>query len=609
MIFIRLYHFSYGSSSDIIAVITGKRRAPKEAAARIHTVERRAGRRPVRASASEKMKRGGSGKENRKVKVLIIGGVAAGTKVAAKLKREDFGADVTILTMGKDISYAGCGLPYYVGNVIRDRKQLIVNTPDSFEKLTGVRVVTETEAVKVNRQEKTVEAVSAVTGERSVYGYDKLVIATGASPIKPPLEGMDLEGVFFMRTPKDAITLRERIEAGDVKRAVVVGGGFIGLEVAENLLARGIKVSVIDMAPHVLPGFDPEMAEYVEDHLADKGIMTFTGTRLEGFLGEGRLEKVQTSRRAMKADLAVLSIGIRPNTGFLADSGIELMPNKTVKVDAYFRTSDEDIYAVGDCATVTNRETGQPAWSPMGSSANIEGRLLAKTLAGGGQPYPGVLQTAVCRLPGLNAGRTGLSQEQAKAAGYDPISVVTVVDDKAHYYPGAGNFIVKMTADRATGKFLGIQVLGPGAVDKMVDIAVTALTLKASLADLENMDLAYAPPFSTAIHPFVHTVNILLNKMSGAFETMTPEEFAAGAAGEYQIVDAAVQPSLKNVPYLDLTKIDGPVDGFARDAKLLLVCTKGKRAYMVQNRLKYFGYTNTKVLEGGATFNRVEDDE
>lgn len=607
--FIRLYHFSYGSSSDIIAVITGKRRAPKEAAARIHTVERRAGRRPVRASASEKMKRGGSGKENRKVKVLIIGGVAAGTKVAAKLKREDFGADVTILTMGKDISYAGCGLPYYVGNVIRDRKQLIVNTPDSFEKLTGVRVVTETEAVKVNRQEKTVEAVSTVTGERSVYGYDKLVIATGASPIKPPLEGMDLEGVFFMRTPKDAITLRERIEAGDVKRAVVVGGGFIGLEVAENLLARGIKVSVIDMAPHVLPGFDPEMAEYVEEHLADKGIMTFTGTRLEGFLGEGRLEKVQTSRRAMKADLAVLSIGIRPNTGFLADSGIELMPNKTVKVDAYFRTSDEDIYAVGDCATVTNRETGQPAWSPMGSSANIEGRLLAKTLAGGGQPYPGVLQTAVCRLPGLNAGRTGLSQEQAKAAGYDPVSVVTVVDDKAHYYPGAGNFIVKMTADRATGKFLGIQVLGPGAVDKMVDIAVTALTLKASLADLENMDLAYAPPFSTAIHPFVHTVNILLNKMSGAFETMTPEEFAAGAAGEYQIVDAAVQPSLKNVPYLDLTKIDGPVDGFARDAKLLLVCTKGKRAYMVQNRLKYFGYTNTKVLEGGATFNRVEDDE
>lgn len=554
-------------------------------------------------------KTGGSGKGKTKVKVLIIGGVAAGTKVAAKLKREDFGTDVTILTMGKDISYAGCGLPYYVGNVIHDKGQLIVNTPASFEKLTGVRVVTETEVVKVNRDEKTVEAVNTVSGERTVHNYDKLVIATGASPIKPPLDGIDLDGVFFMRTPEDAITLRERIEAGGVKRAVVVGGGFIGLEVAENLLAQGIKVSVIDMADHVLPGFDPEVAEYVENHLADEGIMTFTGTRLEGFLGEGKLEKVQTSRRAMKADLAVLSIGIRPNTGFLADSGIELMPNRTIKVDEYFQTNDENIYALGDCAMVTNRETGQPAWSPMGSSANMEGRLLAETLSGKKQPYPGVLGTAVCKLPGLNAGRTGLSMEQAKAAGYDPVSVVTVVDDKAHYYPGAGSFIVKMIADRATGKFLGIQVLGSGAVDKMVDIAVTALTLKASVKDLENMDLAYAPPFSTAIHPFVHTVNVLLNKMSGEFETVTPKEFADGAAEGYQIVDAAIQPSLKNAPYIDLTKIDGPVDGFDKDAKLLLVCAKGKRAYMVQNRLKHFGYTNTKVLEGGTTFNSVEEEE
>ena len=543
------------------------------------------------------------------MKVLIIGGVAAGTKVAAKLKREDFGMDVTILTMGKDISYAGCGLPYYVGDVIRDRSQLIVNTPESFSRLTGVRVITETEAVKVNREEKTVEAVSTVTGERSVYSYDKLVIATGASPIKPPLDGMDLEGIYFMRTPQDAIDLRERIQTQEVKRAVVVGGGFIGLEVAENLLSQGVKVSVIDMAEHVLPGFDSEMAEYVENHLADAGIMTFTGTKLEGFLGDGKLQKVQTSRRAMKADIAVLSIGIRANTGFLADSGIELAPNRTVKVNQYLQTNDEDIYAVGDCAMVTNRETGQPAWSPMGSSANIEGRLAAENIAGKKLAYPGVLGTAVCKLPGLNAGRTGLGVEQAKAAGYDPVSVVSVVDDKAHYYPGAGSFIVKMVADKTSRKFLGIQVLGPGAVDKMVDIGVTALTLGASIDDLENMDLAYAPPFSTAIHPFVHTVNILVNKMSGAFETMTPEEFAAGGAEGYQIVDAAIQPSLKNAPYMDLTKIQGPVDGFDRDAKLLLVCTKGKRAYMVQNRLKYFGYTNTRVLEGGTAFNEVEEED
>ena len=542
------------------------------------------------------------------MKVLIIGGVAAGTKAAAKLKREDYSMEVTIITKGSDISYAGCGLPYYVGDVIHKKEQLIVNTPESFEKLTGVRVITNTEAVKVRREEKLVEAVHTETGETVTYPYDKLVIATGASPIRPSMEGIDLEGIYFMRTPQDAISLRERLEKKDVKRAVVVGGGFIGLEVAENLASQGIRVSVIDLADHVLPGFDPEMAEYVENYLADQGIMTFTGTKLEGFVGEGKLEKVKTSRKAMKADIAVLSIGIRANTDFLEGSGIALMPNRTIKVNAYMQTNDEDIYAAGDCAMVTNRITGQEAWSPMGSSANMEGRLLAENITGKKKAYPGVLGTAVCKLPGLNAGRTGLTVSQAEAAGYDPVSVLTVVDDKAHYYPEAGTFIVKMIADRTSDRFLGLQVLGKGAVDKMTDIAVTALTMKATLQDLENMDLAYAPPFSTAIHPFVHTVNVLRNKLSGSFETFTPQEYENGEAEAYRMIDAALQPSLPGVEYLDLEKVTGPVEGLDKEEKLLLVCAKGKRAYMLQNRLKQFGYTQTKVLEGGTTFNQLEEE-
>lgn len=542
------------------------------------------------------------------MKVLIIGGVAAGTKAAAKLKREDYSMEVTIITKGSDISYAGCGLPYYVGDVIHKKEQLIVNTPESFEKLTGVRVITNTEAVKVRREEKLVEAVHTGTGETVTYPYDKLVIATGASPIRPSMEGIDLEGIYFMRTPQDAISLRERLEKKDVKRAVVVGGGFIGLEVAENLASQGIRVSVIDLADHVLPGFDPEMAEYVENYLADQGIMTFTGTKLEGFVGEGKLEKVKTSRKAMKADIAVLSIGIRANTDFLEGSGIALMPNRTIKVNAYMQTNDEDIYAAGDCAMVTNRITGQEAWSPMGSSANMEGRLLAENITGKKKVYPGVLGTAVCKLPGLNAGRTGLTVSQAEAAGYDPVSVLTVVDDKAHYYPEAGTFIVKMIADRTSDRFLGLQVLGKGAVDKMTDIAVTALTMKATLQDLENMDLAYAPPFSTAIHPFVHTVNVLRNKLSGSFETFTPQEYENGEAEAYRMIDAALQPSLPGVEYLDLEKVTEPVEGLDKEEKLLLVCAKGKRAYMLQNRLKQFGYTQTKVLEGGTTFNQLEEE-
>lgn len=540
------------------------------------------------------------------MKVLIIGGVAAGTKVAAKLKRENRSHEVTILTMGKDISYAGCGLPYYVGGLIAERGQLIVNTPESFSNLTGVNVITQTEVIAINRAEKNVTARNQVTGETAEYSYDKLVIATGASPVKPPLDGMDLEGVFVMRTPEDAITLREKLDTGSVKRAVVAGAGFIGLEVAENLASKGIRVSVIDMADQILPGFDHEIAEYAENQLADHGIMAFTGTKLLGIEGEdGKVKKVLTDRKGMKADIAVLCLGIRANTAFLADSGIELMPNRTVMVNEYLQTNDEDIYAVGDCASVTNRITGKPQWSPMGSTANIAGRVAAKNINGKSLGYQGVLGTGVCKLPELNVGKTGLSEEAAKAAGFDAVSVLSVVDDKAHYYPGAGSFIVKMVADRESRRLLGIQVLGKGEVDKMVDIAVTAISLGATVDQLENLDFAYAPPFSTAIHPFAHTINILLNKMSGAFETFTPAEYKAGAAEGYKIVDASPVPTIPGAPYVDLAKVDGEVPGLGKDEKLLLVCARGKRAYMLQNRLKYYGYTNTKALEGGLTFNEL----
>ena len=544
------------------------------------------------------------------MKVLVLGGVAAGTKVAAKLLREDRSCEVTILTKGKDISYAGCGLPYYVGDVIHEKGQLIVNTPEKYEKLTGAKVLTQTEAVAVKPEEHKVEAKDLSTGERKEYTYDKLVIATGASPFVPQIPGLDLKNVFVMRTPDDAIALREAVEAGSIRRAVVAGGGFIGLEVAENLAARGVRVSVIDFAPHVLPNFlDPEMSEYIENKMAEEGIMPMTGVALEGVLGTEKVEKVQTSKRVMKADALVLAIGIRPNTAFLEDSGIEMFKG-TILTDKYMKTNIEDIYAAGDCAMVTNRETGKPAWSPMGSTANIAGRILAKNLAGAAVEYPGVLGTGVAKLPGgLNTGRTGLTETAAKAEGYDVISVITVVDDKAHYYPGAGSFIVKLTADKESRKLLGVQVLGTGAVDKVTDIGVTAISLGATVDQLAAMDFAYAPPFSTAIHPFAHSINILMNKMDGTLSSMTPAEFAEGAAEDYEIIDCALTPTLNGRKYLDLTRIHGEVEGLGKEDKLLLVCAKGKRAYLTQNRLKHYGYTNTKVLEGGMSFTEMDTDE
>lgn len=540
------------------------------------------------------------------MKILVIGGVAAGTKAAAKLKRENRKDEVTILTMSKYISYAGCGLPYYVGNIIKGKDQLIVNTPESFSMLTGVNVLTETEVTAVCSDEKKVEAVNLSTNKVSKYPYDKLIIAAGARPIKPPFKGIDLNGVFTLRTPDDADAIKQSLKSGSIKRASIIGGGFIGLETAENLAGQGVKVSVIDMAEHILPGFDPEIAEYVENHLANKGIMCFTGTKLEAIIGDGKVEKIQTDKRIMKADAVILSIGIKPNTEFLKNSGIELMPNKTIRTNEYLETNVKDIFAIGDCACVTNRITKSPAWSPMGSSANIEGRITAKNINNKKTAYLGVLGTGAAKLPGLNVGKTGLSEKDAVNHGYNPVSVIAVVDDKANYYPDSSFFIIKMVADNSTHKFLGIQVLGKGAVDKIVDIAATALTLNASLEDLENMDLTYAPPFSTAIHPFTNMVNILLNKINGDFITVTPAAYQRGEYSDYKIIDASLKPSIESAKYVDLTKVNGEVDGLNKEDKLLLVCTKGKRAYLLQNRLRFYGYTNTLVLEGGTTFNHIE---
>ncbi|MEY8516029.1 FAD-dependent oxidoreductase [Lachnospiraceae bacterium 29-84] len=539
------------------------------------------------------------------MKILVLGGVAAGTKIAAKLMREDRGNEVIVLNKGKNISYAGCGLPYYVGHVIEDKEQLIVNTPEKYAKLTGVTVLTETEAIKVNPEAKQVVAIDLPSGEEKTYEYDKLVISVGASPVKPPIEGCDLENVFFVRTPEDAIRIREAVDAGGIKRAVVVGAGYIGLEIAENLKLQGIRPFVLDMADHALPGFDPEMAEYVEGKLQESGIPVVTGVAVTGIEGDGKVEKVLTSKKAYKADLVVLSAGIRPNTAFLDGCGLEMFKG-TILTDEKGKTNLPDIYAAGDCAMVHNALTGKAAWSPMGSTANISGRLIAQNIMGADLPYRGVLATAVCKLPGINVGRTGLTEAQATAEGFEPVSVITVVDDKAHYFPGAGTFIIKMIADKESLRLLGVQAIGAGAVDKVIDIAVTGIMLKGTLTDLADLDLAYAPPFSTAIHPFEHTLNVLMNKINGKFETFTPAEYAAGAAEGYKVVDACLTPSIEGAPYVELTTVEGPVDGLDPEENILLVCNKGKRAYLLQNRLKFYGYKNTKVLEGGITFNDVE---
>ncbi|MCI9023407.1 MAG: FAD-dependent oxidoreductase [Dorea sp.] len=540
------------------------------------------------------------------MKYVILGGVAAGTKAAAKLKRCDRSADVKVYTKGEDISYAGCGLPYYIGGDIPNRESLIVNTPARYFGLTGAEVFTGCEATGIDADRKTV-SLKRSSGGSFEETYDKLIIATGAVPFIPPVDGTSLPGVFCIRTPDDAVNARAYAQEQKCRRAVVCGAGFIGLEVAENLMALGMEVTVIDAAPQIMPNaFDAEMADYAKRQLKTAGMRVHTSTTLKGIEGDKRAERVVTDNGTFAADLVIMAIGVRPATAFLNDSGLEMFKG-TILTNAQMQTNLPDVYAAGDCAMVKNALTGQPQWSAMGSTANLAARALAKSLNNMGNGYGGCLGTGVVRLlPTLNAGRTGLTEAQAEAAGYETTSVICVVDDKAHYYPGASSFVIKLTAETATQKLLGLQVLGTGAVDKITDIAVVGTSQGMKLDDFDTMDLAYAPPFSTAIHPFVTACYILENKIGGSLDSMSPAEYAAGAAKGYTVLDVQPAPAIPNARWIDLAAVNGPIEGIEKDVKLLLVCAKGKRGYFLQNRLKACGYTNTKVLEGGAFFNEVK---
>ncbi|MDF2521077.1 MAG: dehydrogenase, partial [Clostridia bacterium] len=525
-----------------------------------------------------------------KQRLVVIGAVAAGTKAASKAKRENPDMDVKIFTKEEHISYAGCGLPYYIGNVIKEKNELVVRTPEIFKSEQDIDIFTKHEVTKIDPAAKLVYVTDLENNKQMEYGYDKLVIATGASPIKPPLENINLKNIFTLRSVSDAFEIRDLVDAGKVKKAVVVGGGFIGLEVAENLKHRGVDVSLIELAPHILPPFDEEIALLAQNHMIEKGVNIVIGEKVLGFEGEnGVVTKVKSTAGDFEADIVVLSIGVRPNVQIATEAGVELGLTKAIKVDKYMQTNVKDIFAVGDCAENVNLVTGLPAWYPMGSTSNKTGRIAGNNVVNSDNmdSLDGVLGTTIVKLFDINAAKTGLSERDARKAGMDVETILVPATDKAHYYPGNKPIITKVIADKATHRVLGAQVIGTGVVDKPIDTFATAISFNAKIEDLTKLDLAYAPPFSMAMSSTIMAANVMLNKMAGKVDTITALELKEKmSSGSVNIVDVredaeffiSAIPGAVNIPMGELAKRQSEIDTTKETA--ILICKVGKRAFL-----------------------------
>ncbi|MGE5633025.1 MAG: FAD-dependent oxidoreductase [Caulobacteraceae bacterium] len=548
-------------------------------------------------------------------KLIVIGAVAAGTKAASKAKRDNPSMDVKVFTKERYISYAGCGLPYYIGGIIKEKQELLVRTPQAFKEEQGIDIFAEHEVKKINTASKTVTVLDIKSGLEKEFPYDRLIIATGASPLVPPLDNIQLKNIFTLRSVSDAFTIRELVDEGRVKKAVVVGGGFIGLEVAENLRHRGVDVTIVELVPHILPPFDEEIALYAQKHMIEKGVNIITGEKVTGFEGnDGTVKAVKTTVGDIDADIVILSIGVRPNTAVAVEAGIELGPTKAIKVNKYMETSVKDIFAAGDCAENMNLITGKPVWYPMGSTANKTGRIaghnaaLADASHSEKESLEGVLGTTIVRLFDVNAAKTGLSERDALREGYEIETILVPANDKAHYFPGNKQIITKLVVEKKSHKLLGAQIIGEGVVDKPIDTIATAITLGAKAEDLAKLDLAYAPPFSMAMSSTILSASVILNKLNGRVETIKSAELEKRLEdSSINIVDVREEaeffisaiPGAVSIP---MNELEARVNEIDRSKEtIILVCKVGKRAFLSYLKLKELGFENLKILEGGTT--------
>jgi NADPH-dependent 2,4-dienoyl-CoA reductase/sulfur reductase-like enzyme len=454
-------------------------------------------------------------------KLVVVGGVAAGPTAAARARRCCPDACIKIFNEGRYVSYAGCSLPYFLGGVTTGSSpdDLVVRTPEEFRSRNDIEVLTRHRVEEIDTGGRRA-FVRDLDSDRSFeQEYTVLLIATGASPFVPTLEGKNLEGAFVLRTLEDAIRIKRFLESARPRKAVIAGAGPIGMEMCESFRAMNMDVTLVEMAEQVMPSLDPELAEVISGRLQSEGVRLALGERLESIEGNSgdRVTGVVTSGGRYEADLCLISLGIRPNTDLAGSMGVELGSGGAVKIDGFMRTSVEGVFAAGDCAVTRNLLTGGDDWFPLGSTARKHGRLAADNMLGSSEEFPGVLGTSIVKSFDLTMGRTGLDREQARDAGFDPESVIITSKTVPAYYPGGGTVHLKVVVDRGSGRVLGGQVTGDlsGGADRRLDHVAVAITGGLSVESLQYLDLAYAPPYSQPMDMPLIAGNVLSRKLKG----------------------------------------------------------------------------------------------
>lgn len=535
------------------------------------------------------------------MKVLIVGGVAGGMSAATRLRRLNEKAEIVVFDKGPYVSFANCGLPYHVSGIIEDRESLLVQTPEALYNRFRIDVRPHSEVVAINVEKRTI----TVEGTDGTYeeSYDKLILSLGAEPIIPPIKGYDeAENVFTLRNIPDLDAIMANLNTTQPKEAIVVGGGFIGLEMVENLVERGLNVTLVEKAPQILTPLDEEMAIFVENELLKNNVKIIKGESAVEFQNAGK-KVILENREVLNSDLTILSIGVKPATEIVGEAGIELGMRGGILVDDRYETSIEDIYAVGDAILVKQQITGEDALISLASPANRQGRQVADIIAGYDRLNRGSIGTSIVRVFDISAASTGLNERQVKAAGFDYAVTHTSAKHHAGYYPGAKMIELKVIFDAKTGELYGAQAVGEKGIDKRIDIIATAIKGNLTVYDLPELEFTYAPPFGSAKDPVNMAGYQGINLLEGFTDTIQWYELEDKMAQGWKLLDVRSEAEVKSGGYIEgsiiipLNDLRDRLDEIDPAEKYIVSCHSGQRSYIAERILKQHNF-NVKNLDG-----------